>query len=104
MFKKRGLEGKMEPQRQSEEAIVPGIMSTETEVDDQREEGRVQHEPMLGFKSFLWHGGSVYDAWFSCASNQVFLKFPFFFGFPLGQKYKYAEFWGFWCCRWHRFF
>lgn len=22
-------------------------------------------------KSFLWHGGSVYDAWFSCASNQV---------------------------------
>lgn len=20
---------------------------------------------------FLWHGGSVYDAWFSCASNQV---------------------------------
>jgi len=21
--------------------------------------------------SFLWHGGSVYDAWFSCASNQV---------------------------------
>lgn len=22
-------------------------------------------------KSLLWHGGSVYDAWFSCASNQV---------------------------------
>lgn len=21
--------------------------------------------------SFLWHGGSTYDAWFSCASNQV---------------------------------
>ena len=21
--------------------------------------------------SFLWHGGSVWDAWFSCASNQV---------------------------------
>ncbi|CAL0332771.1 unnamed protein product [Lupinus luteus] len=21
--------------------------------------------------SFLWHGGSAYDAWFSCASNQV---------------------------------
>ena len=20
---------------------------------------------------FFWHGGSVYDAWFSCASNQV---------------------------------
>lgn len=21
----------------------------------------------------IWHGGSVYDAWFSCASNQVLL-------------------------------
>ena len=21
--------------------------------------------------SLLWHGGSVYDAWFNCASNQV---------------------------------
>ncbi|CAI9754352.1 unnamed protein product [Fraxinus pennsylvanica] len=23
------------------------------------------------FSSLFWHGGSVYDAWFSCASNQV---------------------------------
>ncbi|KAL8543493.1 hypothetical protein ACS0TY_004147 [Phlomoides rotata] len=23
------------------------------------------------FKSLFWHGGPVYDAWFSCASNQV---------------------------------
>lgn len=23
----------------------------------------------------LWHGGSAYDAWFSCASNQVNLPF-----------------------------
>lgn len=22
---------------------------------------------------YFWHGGSVYDAWFSCASNQVLL-------------------------------
>lgn len=21
--------------------------------------------------TFLWHGGSAYDAWFSCASNQA---------------------------------
>lgn len=21
----------------------------------------------------FWHGGSVYDAWFSCASNQVYI-------------------------------
>lgn len=23
---------------------------------------------------FLWHGGSAYDAWFSCASNQVHIS------------------------------
>ncbi|KAG6494134.1 hypothetical protein ZIOFF_049153 [Zingiber officinale] len=30
-------------------------------------------EPSAGFslKSLLWHGGSSWDAWFSCASNQV---------------------------------
>ena len=27
----------------------------------------------------FWHGGSVYDAWFSCASNQVFFFTPFLF-------------------------
>lgn len=26
---------------------------------------------------FFWHGGSVYDAWFSCASNQVTTKCVF---------------------------
>nr|DAD17961.1 TPA_asm: hypothetical protein HUJ06_019424 [Nelumbo nucifera] len=26
---------------------------------------------MFNVKSLLWHGGSIYDAWFSCASNQV---------------------------------
>ena len=25
----------------------------------------------LALSSLFWHGGSVYDAWFSCASNQV---------------------------------
>lgn len=25
--------------------------------------------------SFFWHGGSVYDAWFSCASNQAIFFF-----------------------------
>ena len=23
--------------------------------------------------NMFWHGGSVYDAWFSCASNQVYV-------------------------------
>lgn len=26
--------------------------------------------------SLFWHGGSVYDAWFSCASNQVRCQKP----------------------------
>lgn len=25
---------------------------------------------------YFWHGGSVYDAWFSCASNQVLVMAP----------------------------
>lgn len=37
------------------------------------EEGIMEDETEQrgSMKSFLWHGGSVYDAWFSCASNQV---------------------------------
>lgn len=28
---------------------------------------------------FFWHGGSAYDAWFSCASNQVsFFSFQYY--------------------------
>ncbi len=32
------------------------------------------HDPSMNghlMKRLLWHGGSVYDAWFSAASNQV---------------------------------
>lgn len=33
------------------------------------------------FSKLFWHGGSVYDAWFSCASNQALflLSQTFFF-------------------------
>nr|XP_034601639.1 auxin transporter-like protein 2 [Setaria viridis] len=34
-------------------------------------EQQQQHDGGFGLKSLLWHGGSVWDAWFSCASNQV---------------------------------
>lgn len=50
-----------------EEAMVSSFNLTER---DEREEENAD-EPGLGLKSILWHGGSVYDAWFSCASNQV---------------------------------
>lgn len=58
----------MVPEKQAEEAIVSAIQN-ETEADDRQEEMAIHSN--LSFKSFLWHGGSVYDAWFSCASNQV---------------------------------
>ncbi|KAL0401224.1 UNVERIFIED_CONTAM: Auxin transporter-like protein 2 [Sesamum latifolium] len=62
----------MVPQKQAEEAIVPGNMNeNDHDNDHQVEEEAVDIHPRLSFKSFLWHGGSVYDAWFSCASNQV---------------------------------
>ncbi|XP_022893678.1 auxin transporter-like protein 2 [Olea europaea var. sylvestris] len=55
-------------QKQAEEAIVTTFNETE---QGGREEKQVEEQPIFSVKSFLWHGGSVYDAWFSCASNQV---------------------------------
>jgi hypothetical protein len=47
-----------------EEVGVMGIGAADG-ADDQHGGGK------LSMKSLLWHGGSVWDAWFSCASNQV---------------------------------
>ncbi|WVZ16665.1 hypothetical protein V8G54_009647 [Vigna mungo] len=58
-------------QKQAEEAIVTNLNETEHEVGSTREEEREQDHSMFSLKSILWHGGSVWDAWFSCASNQV---------------------------------
>ncbi|RVW30696.1 Auxin transporter-like protein 2 [Vitis vinifera] len=57
----------MLPQRQAEEVMVSSLNETE---GDEREEDKGD-ESQLSLKTLLWHGGSVYDAWFSCASNQV---------------------------------
>ncbi|PKI34531.1 hypothetical protein CRG98_045068, partial [Punica granatum] len=60
----------MLPQKQAEEAIVPSNLS-ETEHDGKEEEkGEEASGGVFNVKSFLWHGGSAWDAWFSCASNQ----------------------------------
>lgn len=43
-------------------------------------EGKKPTDMKTRVYNLFWHGGSVYDAWFSCASNQVFfllLKFSF---------------------------
>lgn len=54
-------------QKQAEEAMVSSF--SETEHEGKEEENKDQS--IFSLKSLLWHGGSVYDAWFSCASNQV---------------------------------
>ncbi|KAF9676914.1 hypothetical protein SADUNF_Sadunf08G0052900 [Salix dunnii] len=56
----------MSNQKQAEEAMVSindaGLEEKEEVSND---------ESGFSLKSVLWHGGSVYDAWFSCSSNQV---------------------------------
>lgn len=34
-------------------------------------EGEQEVRPQSKISKYFWQGGSVYDAWFSCASNQV---------------------------------
>lgn len=62
-------------QKQAEEAIVPTF--NESEHGGKEEEKQVAEEDhsMFNVKSFLWHGGSAWDAWFSCASNQVCMHY-----------------------------
>ncbi|CAL4893855.1 unnamed protein product [Urochloa decumbens] len=64
---------------QAEDAIVADVAGGDGAERESRargvEEGE-QHEQQqrgggLSVKSLLWHGGSAWDAWFSCASNQV---------------------------------
>jgi hypothetical protein len=65
----------MVPGQQAEDAIVADAgngkdvevraMGVGDDAEQRRRDGG------FGLKSFLWHGGSVWDAWFSCASNQV---------------------------------
>lgn len=62
----------MAPAKQStEEAMVSSFNQTMEQEEFREEQREGEDESLVGFKSLLWHGGSVYDAWFSCASNQV---------------------------------
>ncbi|CAD5330484.1 unnamed protein product [Arabidopsis thaliana] len=73
--RKKGTRLLMSGEKQAEEAIV---VSGEDEVTGRKVEDSAAEEDIDGnggdgfsMKSFLWHGGSAWDAWFSCASNQV---------------------------------
>ena len=62
-------------QKQAEEAIVSNF--SEADGNDSKEEGnhnredQDENQAIFSVKNILWHGGSTWDAWFSCASNQV---------------------------------
>lgn len=45
-------------------------MASEAHRDENKRKG-IENDSSNKLKSLLWHGGSVYDAWFNCASNQV---------------------------------
>lgn len=57
------------------EAIVPsGNDNGIDQINGNRTGKDDEHDGSSGgsqLSNFLWHGGSVWDAWFSCASNQV---------------------------------
>jgi auxin influx carrier (AUX1 LAX family) len=73
----------MVPGDHAEEAIVPMADGAngrgEVRAMDTAWDGGEDSEQQQGgggkfsMKDLLWHGGSVWDAWFSCASNQVWI-------------------------------
>ncbi|XP_057498592.1 uncharacterized protein LOC130783084 [Actinidia eriantha] len=56
-------------QKQAEEAIVSNL-AVERENESKEEEKHEDHS-VFSVKNILWHGGSTWDARFSCASNQM---------------------------------
>ena len=63
-------------QKQAEEAIVPTTANEEEhgggkEEGEEADGGEQPQNSVFQMKNLLWHGGSAWDAWFSCASNQV---------------------------------
>lgn len=53
------------------DGAMSGVNYTEMEVDRKEQDGLNDTFLKGQVKRLFWHGGSVYDAWFSCASNQV---------------------------------
>ncbi|CAL0317638.1 unnamed protein product [Lupinus luteus] len=58
----------MSSMRRGEEIPISSLNETMEHEDGEEENEGNSHS---GLKNFLWNGGSAYDAWFSCASNQV---------------------------------
>lgn len=53
----------------ADEKAPAGLSRYEADAEDGQDGGGGDGKSRLS--GLLWHGGSAYDAWFSCASNQV---------------------------------
>ena len=65
----------MSGEKQAEESIVSSNYN-ESERGNNNKEGDAtgsaeEDHSVFSMKNALWHGGSAWDAWFSCSSNQV---------------------------------
>ncbi|KVI03335.1 Amino acid transporter, transmembrane [Cynara cardunculus var. scolymus] len=63
----------MSGQKQAEDSIISSNFNeNEHEGGGGKEEGKEEEDQsVFSMKNALWHGGSSWDAWFSCSSNQV---------------------------------
>lgn len=58
-------------------------------VEMEQEEATTDKSFKSKFSKLFWHGGSVYDAWFSCASNQVrYLHFLNLFNMESNRDFR----------------
>lgn len=53
------------------EKVETVIAGNYLEMEREGEEANSNNSVKSKLSNFFWHGGSVYDAWFSCSSNQV---------------------------------
>ncbi|GER55813.1 auxin transporter-like protein [Striga asiatica] len=58
-------------EKQAEEAIVSSFNDADGGAKAEEAASEAEEQGIFSVKNMLWHGGSAWDAWFSCASNQV---------------------------------
>lgn len=55
------------------ESVIAGSYLEMEREEESRSINNNDSSAKTKLSNFFWHGGSVYDAWFSCASNQVYI-------------------------------
>lgn len=62
----------MSGQKQAEDSIISSNFNENEHEGGGKAEGVEEEDhSVFSMKNALWHGGSSWDAWFSCSSNQV---------------------------------